>query len=392
MAPGLTFGAEIELDYRFRRNRDLDERRTVDASRLTPELSLALSFDPTPTFQAYLNVALSRDFVWVGDGRAGPSEDVALDLKEAYLAFRRLPGRLSLQVGRQRFEDEREWLYDEELDAVRLRYARGTFAVELSASRGGLVRKDLLARHEEDHVDNYILLASYGLPGSIELEGYVIVRDDRAADRGRPVFVGLRSRGEPVADLDYWLELAYAGGRDGPKRIGGWGVDLGVTYELQRRLRPGLTLGFAFGSGDRDPGDRYDRSFRQTGLQENEGDFGGSTSFKYYGEVLDPELSNLAILTVGLGIRPTEQFSLDLVYHYYVQHRASRTLRNAGIGAEPSGRSRHLGSEIDFIVGLTEFLDRVDFKGAVGYFIPGGAFPGRTDGAWIVGVEVQFRF
>jgi alginate production protein len=359
---------------------------------LSPELSLALSFDPAPAFQAYLNVALSRDFVWVGGGQAGSSEDVALELKEAYLAFRRLPLGFSLQVGRQRFEDEREWLYDAELDAVRLRYARGRFAVELSASRGGLVKKDLLATTEEDRVDNYILQASYALPGSIELEGYVIVRDDRSVDRGRPVFVGLRSRGEPVADLDYWLELAYAGGRDGPKRIGGWGVDLGVTYELQRGPRPALTLGFAYGSGDRTPDDRYDRSFRQTGLQENEGDFGGSASFQYYGEVLNPELSNLLIFTVGLGIRPTEQFSLDLVYHYYMQDRAARMLRNAGIRAEPSGRSRELGSEVDFIVGLTELLDRVEFKAAVGYFIPGAAFPGRTDGAWAVGIEVQFRF
>ena len=47
------------------------------------------------------------------------------------------------------------------------------------------------------------------------------------------------------------------------------------------------------------------------GLQENEADFGGAASFKDYGEVLDPELSNLAIFTVGLGLRPSEKFSLD---------------------------------------------------------------------------------
>lgn len=328
-------------------------------------------------------MALSRDFLWVdGDSRAGPSQDVALEVKEVYLAFRRLPGGLSLQVGRQRFEDERNWLYDEELDAVRLRYARGTFAVELSASRNELVRKDLLGPDPSERINYYVLHASYGLLDLIELEGYVIVRDDPARERDRPVFAGVRSRGEPVTDLDYWLELSYAGGRDGSNSIRGWAVDLGATYELQRGPRPALTLGFAFGS----------ERFRQTGLQDNEGDFGGSASFQYYGEVLNPELSNLAIVTVGVGIRPTERFSLDLVYHYYVQDRASPTLRNAAIGAQPSGRSRRLGSEIDFIVGLTEFLGRFDFKAAVGYFMPGDAFPGRTDGAWAIGVEVQFRF
>jgi alginate production protein len=393
LAPFLTFGAEIELDYAFRRNRDLDDRRDDDTSLLMPELSLAWSFDPAPTFQAFLNVVLARDFVLAeGVDEAGVSEDVALEVKEAFLRVGPLLGGLSVQIGRQRFEDERNWLYDEELDAVRLRYERGTLAVELSASQDGLVRKDLLDPKEGERINNYVLHASYRPLDWIELEGYAIVRDDPAADRRRPVFLGLRSRGEPVEDLDYWLELGYVGGPDGPNRIRGWGVDLGATYELQAGPRPALTLGFAFGSGDLDPDDELDRSFRQTGLQENEADFGGATSFKYYGEVLDPELSNLAIVTVGIGVRPTEKFSLDLIYHYYVQHRASNALRDAAIDVEPSGRSRRLGSEVDFIVGLVEIFSRLDVKAVLGYFIPGPAFPGGTDGAWVVGAEVQFRF
>jgi hypothetical protein len=71
---------------------------------------------------------------------------------------------------------------------------------------------------------------------------------------------------------------------------------------------------------------------------------------------------------------------------------ASPTLRDAGITAEPSGRSRRLGSELDLIVGLVDLSQRVDIKAALGYFIPGPAFPGTRDGAWLVGAEVQFRF
>jgi alginate production protein len=169
-------------------------------------------------------------------------------------------------------------------------------------------------------------------------------------------------------------------------------VDFGATYEWQVGLKPALTLGVAFGSGDRDPDDGNDGNFRQTGLQENEGDFGGAASFKYYGEVLDPELSNLAIFTVGFGIRPSDRFSVDLVYHHYVQHRASPRLRNAGIDAEPSGRSRSLGSEIDLVVGFEEIWNRIDGRVVLGYFMPGAAFPGDTGGAWFVGAQVEFRF
>jgi alginate production protein len=394
IAPFLTFGAEIEVVYEYRKNLALNERSDNDASVLEPELSLALSFDPDPRLQAFLNVAVTRlSVLKIEADRSSPSEDITVELKEAFIWLRSLPGGLSFQLGRQRFEDERQWLYDEELDALRLRFQHVALAIELSASRDGLAPKDLSNSTQEERINNYMLLASYRLPRDTTLEAYAILRDDQDADRRRPVFAGLRARGEPIEDLDYWLELAYAGGRDGSKQIRGWGVDLGATYEFQVGPKPALTLGFAFGSGDANPDDDTDESFRQTGLQENEGDFGGATDFRYYGEVLDPELSNLAILTAGVGIRPSDKFSVDLVYHYYLQHRATPVLRNAGLDAEPSGRSRRLGSAVDFIVGLQEIWDHLDALLAVGYFSPGSAFPGAAGGgAWVVRAEVQFRF
>jgi len=393
LAPFLTFGADIEFTYDYRKNLGLRDGTDNDAAVFMPELSLAFSFDPDPRFQAFLNLAISREFVFKveADG-SQPSEDVALAIQEAFVWIRSIPGGFSLQLGRQRFEDERQWLYDEELDAVRLRFEHAALAIELSASRDGLVRKDLLSSAERDRINNYVLYASYRLPRDTTLDVYAIARDDQDADRPRPIFVGVRSRGEPIEDLDYWLELGYVGGRDGSKRIRGWGVDLGATYEFQVGPKPALTLGFAFGSGDPTPDDGTDESFRQTGLQDNEGDFGGATDFRYYGEVLDPELSNIAILTAGVGIRPSDKFSLDLVYHYYLQHRAAPALRNAGIDAEPSGRSRRLGSGIDFIVGLQEIWDHFDARVGVGYFLPGAAFPEASGGAWVVRAEVQFRF
>jgi hypothetical protein len=83
---------------------------------------------------------------------------------------------------------------------------------------------------------------------------------------------------------------------------------------------------------------------------------------------------------------------VDLVYHYYLQHRAAATLRDAGIEAEPSGKSRHLGSGVDLILGLQEIYDRLELKAVLGYFAPGSAFPDRQGGAWVVRTEVQFRF
>jgi alginate production protein len=393
LAPHLTFGAELEFNYEYRKNLSLDNRPDNDAATGVPELSLAFSYDPDPTLQVYLNVSVAREIVWkIEADRTKPNEDVQLELKELFI-WLRPPGGLSLQVGRQRFEDERQWLYDEELDAARLRFRRGSLTMELSLSQEAIIPKDLLHSVGVDRINNYVLYASYRLLEDLTLDGYAIVRDDQSApERRRPVFVGLRSRGEPVEDLDYWLEIGYVGGREGSRRLGGWGVNLGATYEFQVGPKPALTLGFAFGSGDRTPDDRNDRSFRQTGLQDNEGDFGGATDFKYYGEVLDPELSNMAIFTAGFGIRPSDKVSVDLVYHYYLQPQAAATLRDAGIEAEPSGKSRHLGSGVDLILGLQEIYDRLELKAVLGYFAPGSAFPDRQGGAWVVRTEVQFRF
>lgn len=392
LAPFLSFGAELEAEFTFLRNTDLDRRRDDDTAILQPELSLAWSFDPHPAFQVYLNVVVPRPVVLAEPpGGTGVREEVAIEVNEAFALARGLPWGLALQVGRQQFEDEREWLYDEELDALRLFHAHGPLAVELSLSREALVRKDLLHDRKPSRVDNWIAVATCRVREELDLQAYLIARKDHDANRRRPVFAGLRSWGEAVEDLDYWVDAAWVGGRDGAERLGGWAIDLGGTYEWQLPWKPALTLAFAFGTGDRDPGDRRDHGFRQTGLGDNEGDFGGATSFKYYGAVLEPELSNLLVVTAGIGIRPEDTLSLDVVYHYYRQHRAADSLRDAGIDADPSGRRRELGHAVDLVLGAEGLLDRVDLRSVLGYFFPGAAFPGAR-GAWVAAAEVQVRF
>ena len=64
LAPFLTFGADIEFTYDYRKNLGLHGGTDNDAAVLTPELSLAFSFDPDPRFQAFLNLVTSREFVF----------------------------------------------------------------------------------------------------------------------------------------------------------------------------------------------------------------------------------------------------------------------------------------------------------------------------------------
>jgi alginate production protein len=390
LTPFLTFGAELEIEYEFAKNFDLDDAEDDDLSLLTPELSLAFSFDPSKYFRAFVNLDLLKDLALAEPERE--ERPVILRLTHAYLSFKELAdGRLSLQLGRQRFDDEREWLYDEELDAVRVFYRWSELSIEASVSRRNLVKRDLFNPENKERINNYLLYGSYHLSKDITLAAYSLIRDDRSPERERPIFFGLHSSGELIIDdLDYWLELAHVRGREGSKKIRGIGFDLGATYQFDLPLKPSVAVGYAFGTGTADPKGRVDKSFRQTGLQENEDRFHGVTSFKYYGELFDPELSNLMIFTGGVGIRPTRNSSIDLVYHYYRQHKASKEIRDAEIDADPTGLSKKLGSEIDLIIGY-EDIRNVEVKLALGYFIPGRAFP-KADNAFFTGLEIEWNF
>ncbi len=380
LAPFVTFGGKLKLEYELDKNFDLDDARGDGRSTIEPKLSVAVSVDPNSTFQAFLNLELFRKFALEEEGKKR-ARRTELELKEAFIAFKELGDGLSFRVGRQRFVDDRQWLYDEELDAARAFYRVARLSLQASASRKDLVDRDLLNGESRERINNYLLYGRYALGTGIDIAGYGLVRDDRSAAREDLAFIGLHSSGEIVDNLDHWLELAYARGREGSKRTRGIGADAGATYGFDTLLRPSVTIAYAFGDG----------GFRQTGLQDNSGRFKGVVNFKYYGELLDPELSNLSIFTGGVGVRPTRRSSIDLVYHYYLQDDASTRIRDSEITARPAGRSKRLGSEADLILGYRE-LRNVTAKLALAYFIPGNAFPAGTDSGFLANIELQISF
>ncbi|HEY5683643.1 MAG TPA: alginate export family protein, partial [Sulfuricaulis sp.] len=134
-----------------------------------------------------------------------------------------------------------------------------------------------------------------------------------------------------------------------------------------------------------DDTDNKNTQFRQTGLQSNEARFGGLTQFKAYGEMLDPDLSNIKIVTAGIGFRMASNAFLDLVYHRYGLDHFANEFRSAGVTAEmnkvETQLSKDVGSEINLIVGFRNLFGfrRFGFEVRAGVFSPGDAFL-RNDG------------
>jgi alginate production protein len=398
LTPELSFGARIGLEYQLEKNFNMETRVRDDLYIKTPEMSFAFLYTPTEKFYTFLNVEFSRSIV--NDERMRTEEkrkkkdETDMELKQVFFSYTIMDG-LNLKVGRQRIKDKREWVYDEKLDAIRLTYEFSKFKFDFSASEKK--DKDLHDNHGSDErFNNFVLYGRYAPNKDTEIAAYGFVRDGRSKKRKEnPIFYGLQVNGELIDDLDYWLNFAHVRGRDGSNKLRGFGFDSGFTYEFDDvPLKPSIVLGYAFGSGDDNTSDNIDRSFRQTGLQDNNAKLNGVSKIKYYGEMFDPELSNLVIATGGIGIRPMRKTSIELIYHYYRQHKRSDEIFDAEIDEDPDGLNKILGQEIDLVAAYKYKSKKINIKTSMvlGYFMPGQAFPREVDNALFAEFKIQFDF
>jgi alginate production protein len=380
--PYLSFGAQLELEYQYQRNTDLDTTNDEDFTTLEPALVVALSFDPSKYFQAYIDMKLAGEFEFE-DGRT-TKDRATLEVELAYILLKELWGdRLAFQIGRQRFEDERQWLFDAELDGARAFLFFYGIDAEFSVTRGGIVDVDLINRDAGDKTNNYITYWTYDFSEDTNIAAYFVFRDNTKDEEESAITLGAHSDGDFTESLGYWLELAYAFGTNDKSDINGIGLDLGATYVIYPKLEPSVTLGYTFGG----------KNFMQTGLQGNESDFNGAADFLYYGQLFDPELNNMSIFTAGVGINPTEETSsIDLIYHYYVQTEARQSLADTGIDADPDGKQKSLGSEIDLVLGYEGEESGFAAALVLGYFIPGNAFPSDSENSFLANLTLEYRF
>lgn len=281
--------------------------------------------------------------------------------------------------------------YDKKWDALRLSYERKEAGVEFSVGRRRIIDRDWLNHDQSERIVNYVLTGFYQLRDWLRIDLFEIIRNDRTEDRDRPIFSGVRFSGEPNDALRYWLDLAHVRGREGSNRVRGTGLDLGATYTFDKSLKPVLIFGYAFGTGDRNTSDGSDHNFRQTGLHDNSDKLTGVTSVNYYGELFDPELSNLSIFTLGAGIRPTHKSSVEVIFHNYLQQKGVDTIRRSSLDMDPNGQSKDLGREVDLVIGYRE-IENIDLEFKWGYFFPGSAFSDEADGAVFVKARIRIDF
>lgn len=382
-------GSESEVDYR--RNPDLNNAVKDNSLIVVPQVNGLIIYRPTNWLAGTLELVFDKEFpVHEENSVLLPSgvtqfprkREWALFVDQGFVTLGEATGPLEANLGRRNYEDERHWLYDTSLDIASAQMRAGHFRAEATVGREAAWDLDVLQNTKRDRIRTYMLYAEYRGIEDLKLAAYTIRRNDLEQMEGRPLHIGARVLGVPSDKFNYWAELGLVRGTDeSSRKFSGRGFDVGFTYRFAvPSISPSLTVSYAFGSGDDNPDDSRNHEFRQTGLQSNEEKFAGVAKFKYYGETLDPELSNLKILTVGLGFRPVQNVTVDLVYHQYRLHKIAEELRNSALTAlmnqDDARPSKDVGSEFDIVIGIRRLFGvrRLGMDLRAGWFRPGDAF------------------
>ncbi|MCI0330422.1 MAG: alginate export family protein [candidate division Zixibacteria bacterium] len=401
--PHLRVGDQLLLSGDYRQTTRLEKRYTLsevqkdDYQDTEPALRLEAAGNWAPEVQSFLQLRLRKKYTFgTFPNRPSTAESTRFEFQaiQAYLLLRAPAGRkAALMVGKQRVRDQREWLFDEYLDAVRL-YFYETQPVVLEAS----FLPSLFPFQDEKYRtwDDFLFRVRFIPDGKNEANVYMLKRRDSDARNREPVYWGLSYYGRPKRFITGWLQAGLLRGTDKQRDQEAYALDFGATFAAtDHHLRPSLTLGYSLGSGDKVSGDSISQEFRQTGYEDNSGRFGGFANFQYYGEVLDPELANLQILTAGAGFRPHRQVSFDAIFHTYRQNQLDNDVRSELIAppAIPTGLSKDLGWELDFILGIQRILQRVNLAYSFGLFNPGEAFmPFSPDNAILNRINLRIEF
>ncbi len=393
IGPNLFVGGYTSLEGETNRHYDLSSTFGKAYSTLTPIFAPAFAYEPNQYLQLYVNPVLEIPIAV--EEIEDRSQTTELNMNLAFLTVKNVVPGARLQVGRQRFIDSRRWLFNENMDAIRLGYQYEQFSLELSVSQLNLVQRNLLRREAEEDEEgfvNYYAYADYKFGKKNHVGLFALYQDQQRLGTAQPIYVGLQSGGKLSGNLKYWLQTAIVRGSSGGNNIRGEAIDVGLTQVFDKPLEPSLTIGYAYGTGDSNPDDKVDASFRQTGFQGNSDKFNGVARFKYYGEVLDPRLTNLMVFTGGVGIKPISKTSFDLVYHYYLQDHVSTRIRGSDLDTDPTGLSKHVGSEVDLVVGY-QGIPHLQTKFVLGYFFPGKAFNETWhDGAFLASFLIRYNF
>lgn len=412
-----------------RRNFDLDSTRNRDRRVRDHEVKLEARTRPNADTEVFVQ-AVGLHTTRRTESTAGVQvrRTKSLERGQTWVKFDQLGGGpWSLQLGRVALIDRRAWWWDDDLDAMRVQFEHKDWRLDtgLSKQLGRVSSADDGITPESKGVQRWFGQGTWKFASRQNLDVFWLLAKDRsgrlspgttvaADDVTDPSDLNARWLGARVSGewrrpsgyrLAYWADAAMLRGRETDfaepstdavvggrtRRVRGQALDVGATAHMPYPMRPSVTLGYARGSGG-ERSARLDANFRQTGLQENKARLGGVKRWRMYGELLQPELSNLAVTKLGGGLRFLDNSSVEMVVYGYRQPVPSVVLAGSRLGSSPLGRSGDIGREIDLLIALREWK-HLEFTLSLARFMPGSAFAdNRRDPAYSVELGAALNF
>ncbi|MBX2881662.1 MAG: alginate export family protein [Granulosicoccus sp.] len=318
--------------------------------------------------------------------------------------------------GRQDYVSAEGWLVDDTLDLISFSLDSETFAA--SFAYGQEVLNELggfpVEAEEEDVFRIYSSLSTQWRDGQYLALNYVsdqsttrdvgdqVLAENEDDEDANLTWIGLGLNGSVGADepyLDYWFNYAVVRGDTvsydlvdndtgftvediEELQVDAWGVDMGLTLFTNFPARPQFTIAFASSSRDTDDEDGIENNFIQTGLHSNN-----------YGSEFDPDLTNLDIAMIGIGIPVfNEDSMIELSYYEYQLGTSAGDVSGSLPDFELSGLSKDFGEAVDFTLPLPN-LGPVTTSFSASMFRAGEAFLDlQGEKSYSIDLDISFSY
>ncbi len=301
--------------------------------------------------------------------------DAYFDINELYLRSYCLNCDMAnILIGRKKTKDFRSWWYDAPLDEIMVFNENNLLTYQLIAAtriNNETITDDNSPKSKLKHSSFFILHTNYEYYYRKNVGFYYIYEHSKPNDgyiKNRKLsFLGVDLNGFEK-NVFYWLNVGYSGGKINKytktDRSDGYGFDIGFRAPYSQKLS--YAASYAFGSGS--------HYFTQPYIATNNSDYlNKSFSFRYYGNVLNPVLENLHIISLYGIYDFNPKAALIASLHNYRQDVKKKVQFNTKYFYPTNGKSKDIGNEIDLVYQYNT-TKKQKLKIGAGYFLGGDAF------------------
>jgi len=287
------------------------------------------------------------------------------DVNEFYINSFCLTKYFDVLIGRKKTKDYKSWWYDSYLDQIRLFSTNSLLSSQLILATR--IDNSLITNENSNKINikNFVYLilhSDYEYYFNRHI-GLILMYENKKHNNVNLVkekneFLGIYTNAKKDK-FKYWANFAISKNID--QKQNGFGLDIGVMYY---NLDKFYGIGYGLGS----------KNFRQPYIATNYSDyFIKNFNIKYYGELLDPFLENIQILSLYGGINIDEYKNIILSIHNYRQLQNKSNNYNNTYLFNTNGNNKNIGNEMDIIY---QYLLAKKRKLKVGfsYFMGGSAY------------------